>query len=112
MAGCITVTVYHSGSGGSAIIGYKSSSLDGQFAEGNQAFGWGGMGTPTDAEYLSTVAIPGTIQYLGAKWLSLYGVPMTTNDICGQGVPPGSTGDNKIIVLVAILIALYLIWKR
>jgi len=102
---CVTITIWHTGSGTNAVIGFQSSSLDGLYASSSQAWGWGGMGTPTDAEYLQTVAIPKTIAYLGTKWQSLYGTPMTVNNICGQGTPPPTPGGSGMILLIGLAAA-------
>ena len=83
---CVSITITHRNWGDprNAVIGYYSSSLDGNYAQGDNAWGWGGYGTPTDAEYLENTAIPKTISYLNATFKSLYGRDMKRTDVCGQ----------------------------
>jgi len=85
---CVNVWISHSGSGNNAVIKFTSSSIDGRYAQGSQAWGWGGMGSPSDAEYLETKVIPNTLSYLGGKFKKVYGREMTRYDICGQGEDP------------------------
>jgi hypothetical protein len=76
---CISITVGHSGSGSSAIISY--SATDGtRTLYGDQAFGWGGKGTPTDAE------------------------------LCVDTIPPQPINSNIIIIIVVgiLIYLLYL----
>jgi len=90
MADCVTITITHRNWGDpkNAVIGFYSSQLDGNYAEGDRAWGWGGYGTPTDEEYLQSEAIPKTLSYLGGKFKSIYGREMLRTDICGQGALP------------------------
>lgn len=48
-----------------AVIGFKSSVRGSRYAEGDQAWGWGGNPKISDADYMKTVAIPRTMSYLG-----------------------------------------------
>lgn len=86
VAPCVTITITHRkwSDPRNAVIGFYSSKVGSRFAEGDQAWGWGGNPKPTDAEYLQTVAIPRTLNYLGGKFKSLYGRDMLKTDICGQ----------------------------
>lgn len=90
---CISIIVTHSGSGSNAIIAF--SATDGErTVTGDRAWGWGGMGTPTDAEYKLSVT-PYVLSWFGA----------TESDLCGY-VPP-STGTNSVVIVVAAIIIYY-----
>lgn len=86
VAPCVTIIITHSkwNDPRNAVIGFYSSDVGSRFAEGDQAWGWGGNPKPTDAEYLQKVAIPRTLEYLGGKFKSLYGRDIKKTDICGQ----------------------------
>jgi len=81
---CINITIWHTGSGNTSVIGFTSSVFNGNYASGSQAFGWGGYGTPTDEEYKESVAIPNTMLY--------FNVPKT--EICGYECIPNWTGES------------------
>ena len=99
---CVSITIEHNkwNDPKNAYISFFSTPVDSMYAEGSQAWGWGGEPKLTDEEYLEQIAIPRTIAYLGGKFKSLYGRDMKKSDICGQSqdcVPrwncePGNTG--------------------
>jgi len=60
----VTISIWHKGSGRNAVIGFRSSVRDGRYAEGDQAWGWGGYPKISDVDYMKTVAIPRTMSYL------------------------------------------------
>jgi len=83
---CVTITITHRNWGDprNAAIGFYSSTLDGRYAQGDQAWGWGGYPQISDANYLETVAIPKTLAYLGGNFQNIYRRSMVRSDICGQ----------------------------
>jgi len=86
VAPCVTITITHRkwSDPKNAVIGFYSTPVGSRYGQGEQAWGWGGMPKLTDNEYLQTVAIPKTLDYLGGKFKSLYGRDMKKSDICGQ----------------------------
>lgn len=99
---CISISIGHKTSGGSQIIYYNAT--DGiRNLYGDQAFGWGGMGTPTDEEYKLSVT-----PYI----LSWFNKPET--ELCSYvppvppPVPPIIPGtDNNVMVMIIGFIIVY-----
>ncbi len=98
---CISITIGHKTSGGSQIIYFNAT--DGiRNLYGDRAFGWGGYGTPTDAEYKLSVT-----PYI----LSWFGKPET--ELCDYIPPippiiPGTTKDNNLIIAIVIIIIFFM----
>ena len=61
---CVTISIYHTGTGRNAVIGFKSSVRNKRYAEESQSWGWGGNPAMSDADYMKNVAIPRTMSYL------------------------------------------------
>ncbi len=92
---CISISIGHKTVNGDAIIYFNATDgVDNLY--GDQAFGWGGMGTPTDEEYKASV----TPYILG--W---FGKPET--ELCSY-VPP----SNNILLYGAGAVVLGLIMLR
>ncbi len=98
---CITVSVGHSGSGTNAIIYFNAT--DGNLnLYGDQAFGWGGYGTPTDTEYKSAVT-----PYI----LDWFGVSGTQTVLCPSVIPPGTDNNTGLMILAAVAIGAFLLLR-
>jgi len=88
---CITITIWHTGSGNDAVIGFTATDGD-RTLTGDRAFGWGGYGTPTDTEYKKIVT-PYILEWFGVT--ELCPIPPPGN---GQPISP----IIPIIVLAAV----------
>ncbi len=62
---CVKIKIYYRGTGKNAVIGFTSTVRDGRYAEGEQAWGWGGYPKIERDDYFKTVAIPKTMSYFG-----------------------------------------------
>lgn len=90
---CISITIGHSGTGNNAII-YFNATDGSRSLYGDRAFGWGGMGTPTDAEYTASVT-PYILSWFGATEVDLCSyIPPFDNTLLYAGL---------IVVGVAVL---------
>lgn len=100
--GCISITIGHKTSNGLAIIYYNAT--DGiRSLYGDQAWGWGGMGTPTDEEYKAQVT-PYVLSWFGATVVDLCGyVPPVIPPIISPIIP----GINNTVILIVGLVIIY-----
>lgn len=64
---CVTITIWHKGTGRNAVIGFRSTVRGSRYAEGSQSWGWGGNPAMSDADYMKNIAIPQTMSYLNIK---------------------------------------------
>jgi len=97
---CISISIWHSGSGGSAIIGWTATNGITTYS-GDHAWGSGGHPLWTNAEYLAIV----TPIILGTSYFN-----KPASELCGA--PPVPVTDNNIIILVIGLAIAYYYFMR
>lgn len=96
---CISITISHWTRRGSAIIGF--SATDGsRTVTGDQAWGWGGYGTPTDEEYKKDVT-PYILGWFGKPESELCGyipscVPSWTCEVLSNGYESDGCGNRRL----------------